>query len=33
MIKTLVAVIIEGFALFAVIEVMFYLIRKVKKYY
>jgi hypothetical protein len=33
MIKTIVAVIIEGFALFAVIEVMFYLIRKVKKYY
>ncbi len=33
MIKTLVAVIIEGFALFAVIEVMFYLVRKIKKYY
>ena len=33
MIKTLVAVIIEGFALFAVIEVMFYLARKIKKYY
>ena len=33
MIKTLVAVIIEGFALFAVIEVMFYLISKIKKYY
>ena len=33
MVNTLVAVIIEGFALFAVIEVMFYLIRKIKKYY
>jgi hypothetical protein len=33
MIKILVAVIIEGFALFSVTEVMFYLIRKVKKYY
>lgn len=33
MIKTLVAVIIEGFALFSVIEVMFYLISKIKKYY
>ena len=33
MAKTLVAVIIEGFALFAVIEVMFYLIRKIKKNY
>ena len=33
MVKTLVAIIIEGFALFAVIEVMFYLARKIKKYY
>ena len=33
MAKTLVVVIIEGFSLFAVIEVMFYLIRKIKKYY
>ena len=33
MVNTLVAVIIEGFALFAVIEVMFYLSRKIKKYY
>ena len=33
MIKTLVEVIIEGFALFSVIEVMFYLARKIKKYY
>ncbi len=33
MVNTLVAAIIEGFALFSVIEVMFYLISKIKKYY
>ena len=33
MVNTLVAIIIEGFALFAVIEVMFYLARKIKKCY